>query len=69
MHSLLVLPQLPREQRKAWQDFFNYYVFRTEQDPTSHLPENLEDILLSLTDQTKKQLRDWLIHQLNEKNR
>ena len=69
MHSLLVLPQLPREQRKAWKDFFNYYVFRTEQDPTSHLPESLEDILLSLTDQTKKQLRDWLIHQLNEKNR
>lgn len=62
--SMLSISELPPDQRKLWRDFFDYFVFQTDIDPAAHLPDDLEDVLGSLTPEKRNQLRAWLGQQL-----
>ncbi|MBT8090917.1 MAG: cupin-like domain-containing protein [Gammaproteobacteria bacterium] len=62
--SMLSISKLPADQRQIWRDFFDYFVFQTDSDPAAHLPNDIEDVLGSLTPEKRKQLKAWLSQQL-----
>ena len=64
LHALLTIPGLDAEQRRAWRSFFDYMVFRIEQDPTADLPDGLEDILTSLNPKQAEAVRELLATRL-----
>ena len=60
MHAMLSVGRLPKQQRAAWQAFFNYLVFKLEDDPTAHLPNDLNDVVTELTDQQTQEVIAYL---------
>lgn len=62
--SMLSIAELPAEQREIWRVFFDYFVFQTGGDPAAHLPDDIEDVLGSLTPDKRRQLKAWLSQQL-----
>ena len=55
-HAVLSIASLTEPQRKAWKTYFNYYVFDRKDEHTSHLPENLNDVVTIMTDEQKRAL-------------
>ena len=45
LHGLLTLKNLPADQRAAWREMFDHYVFCTSGDPTGHLPPQARGFL------------------------
>lgn len=66
LHSLMSIPTLAVEQRKIWRDFFDYFVFRIEQDPTAHLPPDMEDIMSHMSTERLQNLKALLAQKLTE---
>ncbi len=64
LHSMLSIANLDPHKRRAWQHFFNYYVFKTMDDSTQHLPPDLKDIVADITPEQEAELREFLIKQL-----
>jgi hypothetical protein len=64
LHSMLTIAGLDEAQRRAWKEFFDYYVFRLDDDPTDHLPDDLKDIVTSPDPEQIKQLRIKLAQNL-----
>ncbi len=64
LSSMLSISELPEDQRRIWQVFFDYFVFQTDADPAAHLPDDIQDVLGSLTPEKRKQLKAWLAQQL-----
>jgi hypothetical protein len=64
LHALLTIPGLDATQRQAWRSFFDYLVFRIEQDPAADLPDGLEDILTSLNQEQARVVRELLATRL-----
>lgn len=63
--SLMTIKQLPEAKRKAWQAFFNYYIFESQQDRNTHIPNHLHGVLGELSETHKQQIANWLISQLS----
>jgi len=68
LHSLLSIPNLPREKRKIWRDLFDHYVFQIDQNPAAHLPDDLEDIIGTFSPERKKRLMERLSKNLSSDN-
>ena len=43
--SMITIAERPLPERKAWQAFFNHYVFRTQGHPLAHLPAEQHGLL------------------------
>lgn len=43
--SMLTIAERPPAERRAWQAFFDYYVFRTQGHPLAHLPPDQHGVL------------------------
>ena len=56
-HCLLAFRALPAEQRAAWRNIFDYYVFGDD-DPAAHIPESRRGVLGPLTPEILEQLRE-----------
>ena len=66
LHAMLTIAGLDETQRRAWRDYFDYYVFRTGEDPGAHLPDQLRDITTSLSPDKASELRQFLADKLRE---
>ena len=64
LHGMLSIAKLSPEKRAAWKSFFDYYVFRLDCDPTAHLPDDLEDVVTSLTPEQKRAVLSFLAKHL-----
>ncbi|WP_440874138.1 cupin-like domain-containing protein [Thalassotalea sp. PLHSN55] len=65
LHAILAIRDLPVEQRKAWQNLFNFYVFEHNDENFDHIPETAKSILSTPLDAAKaKQLRSQLQNML-----
>lgn len=64
-HALLSIRDLPAAQRDAWQNIFNHYVFKPEDDVTAHIPKDRRGILGPIDDLSARKLRALLLKQLN----
>lgn len=63
-HSMMSIANLEQSKRQAWQQFFNYYVFKTMEDPKQHLPPDLKDLVTDLSPEQEAELRAFLVKQL-----
>jgi hypothetical protein len=64
-HALLTLKSLPIEQRSAWQEVFNYYIFDQTPETHAHIPEKGLGMLGEMDESLARQLRALMINQLN----
>ncbi|MBT3428768.1 MAG: cupin-like domain-containing protein [Gammaproteobacteria bacterium] len=59
-HAILALRDLPPEQRTAWQQLFNHYVFNNGSKTTDHIPMQARGILNPLEKNSAKDLKAFL---------
>jgi hypothetical protein len=64
LHGMLAIAGLDASQRQAWRDYFDYYVFRTGENPETHLPPDLEDLATSLGEEKTRRLKKVLAQRL-----
>jgi hypothetical protein len=65
MLAVLTVRDLPREQREAWRNLFNHYVFDAAEEKFAHIPANARRVLAPLDDDTARALRAQLLKRLN----
>ncbi|HEY8941294.1 MAG TPA: cupin-like domain-containing protein [Cellvibrio sp.] len=64
-HAMLSLRGLSDEQRAAWKQIFDYYIFDYKPENFSHIPREAQGALGELTDDEARKLRARLLSQLN----
>lgn len=65
MHSMLTIAKLKPAERDAWRHFFNYLVFQNSGDPKAHLPDSLNDVVTTLTEEQQQSVYQFLKSKLN----
>lgn len=65
MHALLTVRDLPREQRRAWQELFRHYVFESEGGESAHIPPAARRVLAPIDDNAARVLRAQILNRLN----
>jgi hypothetical protein len=60
LHSMLTIAKLSPTQRESWRHFFDYFVFQTSGDPAAHLPDDLSDIVTTLSPEQRKNVYQFL---------
>ena len=63
--ALLTMSGLRPEQRKAWHDIFQYYVFDADDSTFEHIPAHARGALGPIDEQTARKLRADLLNKLN----
>jgi hypothetical protein len=64
LHGMLTIAGLDDAQRRAWRDYFDYYVFRTGENPAAHLPAGIKDIVTSLNPEQARSVSNFLSQRL-----
>jgi Cupin-like domain len=64
-HALLSIKGLPEEQRKAWKNIFNHYIFDQADDKLDHIPESAQGMLSDSGELMSRRLRADLLNSLN----
>ncbi|MEJ2129362.1 MAG: cupin-like domain-containing protein [Woeseiaceae bacterium] len=59
-HAIMSLRDLPQEQRKQWQNLFDFYVFNPAPENFEHIPEAARGVLKPIDEQTAQQIRKML---------
>jgi hypothetical protein len=65
LHAILSLRDRPGQEKQAWKELFEYYVFSDGERPREHLPEHARGILSPLDDTSSRRLRADLLQRLN----
>ena len=65
-HALLTLKQLPKAQRKAWQQLFNFYIFSDDPQRFEHITELKQGPLGNIDEKTLRQFSAWLANNLKQ---
>src|SRR4029453_18741805 len=55
LHCLLVLKQLPPEQRQVWRALFDHYIFSADARSVEHIPESVRGVLGEISPELAKQ--------------
>jgi hypothetical protein len=64
LHCMMSIANLNPEKRKSWRHIFDYYVFKNLDEPSAHLPNDLEDILTGLSPEQKSAIGQILAEKL-----
>lgn len=64
-HAMLTIRDLPANERAAWRDFFDHYVFQTHGDPMAHLPVEARGLMAPMTREIEARLKRLLIGPLS----
>ncbi len=64
-HAILNIRDLPERQRKAWQVFFNHYIFEPGSATFEHIPADKRGVLNELDEVTARRIRTELRNKLN----
>ena len=64
-HAIMAIKNLSAEQRHAWLEQFNYYVFDDEPNRFDHIPETAKGRLGDVNERTARSLRAELLNRLN----
>lgn len=64
-NAVLSIRDLPSEQRAAWKEIFDHYVFDYKKENFAHIPEQAQGAIGELTDDNARKIRARLLNQLN----
>ena len=65
LHAILSLRDRPEQEKQAWKQLFDYYVFANSERPREHLPEHAQGILGELDEAKARRLRAEILQRLN----
>lgn len=65
LHAILSLRDRPEQEKQAWRELFDYYVFNGGDQARDHLPEHARGVLSPLDDTSARRLRADLLQRLN----
>ena len=65
LHSMMSIADLSETKRRAWKHFFDYFVFKTDAQPSEHLPTELDDLITGMNSQQITILRQSLARRLH----
>ena len=65
MYGLMSIRDLPAEQKQAWRDIFDYYIFDADSDAHSHIPEQAKGSLGSIDENLNRKIRSLLMKKIN----
>ena len=65
LHALISLRDRPPQEKAAWRELFDYYVFGAAGRAAEHLPEHARGNLAPMDDTKARRLRAFLINRLN----
>lgn len=65
LHSLLMMRNMPAEQRNAWRTIFDHYLFHMPGNPAAHLDPSRRGVLGNSSPALDAEIRAWLINRLN----
>jgi hypothetical protein len=65
LHGLLSLRDRPPQEKAAWRELFDYYVFGSPGRAAEHLPPHARGNLAPMDDTKARRLRAFLISRLN----
>lgn len=65
MMAIMCVRDLPTEQRKAWANIFDHYVFSADADTAAHIPHGARRILGAMDANATRILRAQLLKKLN----
>ncbi|WP_039912286.1 cupin-like domain-containing protein [Cellvibrio mixtus] len=64
-HALMSIKSLPVDQRKSWQNLFEYYIFSSTPEQFSHIPPERKGMLGELDEAMVRRMRSMLLNRLN----
>tara|TARA_X000000950_G_scaffold211856_1_gene254874 strand:+ start:1394 stop:2407 length:1014 start_codon:yes stop_codon:yes gene_type:complete len=64
-HALMAMRQLPDDQKKAWKQMFDYYIFENDENSHSHIPDDALGILSPMDESIARKIRTMVLNQLN----
>ncbi len=64
-HAMLTIRDLPPEQKKAWREKFDHYVFDFDPVEYDHIPEKARGVLAPITKDNARRIRATLLNRLN----
>jgi hypothetical protein len=64
-HALWTLRDRPEQEKRAWRNVFDYYVFGPSDRAGAHLPERARGALAPIDDEKARQIRAMLLNTLN----
>ncbi|MFK8042718.1 cupin-like domain-containing protein [Congregibacter sp.] len=64
-HAMLTVRSLPVEQRRAWRDIFDYYIFEASEDAIAHIPDAGLGMHGPMDENRSRALRAELLNALN----
>jgi endonuclease III len=65
LHAILSLRDRPEQEKEAWKQLFDYYVFGAADTPREHLPGHAQGVLAPLDEPSARRLRSDLLQRLN----
>ena len=64
LHCMMSIAKLDSAKRESWRHLFDYYVFKTMDEPSTHLPKDLNDILTGLSTEEELAIGEYLSEKL-----
>lgn len=64
LHCMMSIARLDPAKRESWRHIFDYYVFKTMDEPSTHLPKDLEDIITGLSLEQRSAIGELLAEKL-----
>lgn len=64
VHAMLSIKHLPVEQKTAWKNIFDNYVFSQPEDFYDHLPPTIKNLQANMTEITARKIRSHIINKL-----
>jgi hypothetical protein len=61
-HAIMGIRELPPEQREAWREIFDHYVFKADDKNYQHIPEGSRGVLNPLDEATARDIRNLLLN-------
>lgn len=65
LHAMLNIRALPKQQRDAWRNIFDFYVFDTKEENVQHIPEDKRGVVGQIDAISARKIRATLRSKLN----
>ena len=65
LYGLMSIRDLPKEQKNIWREMFDYYIFESDKDSHSHIPEWARGSLGEIDESLTRKIRSQLLKKIN----